>query len=128
MAAIPASELAQIQSDLAAVVCDKPCEIWRAPLTNDGMGSPARGTYVKIAPVSPATLFVGLTQPSAGELANYAFRIESLAAWHVNLPWGTDVQVDDHLVVESNTLHVHVILDPHSIPGLLPVLAAELKP
>lgn len=124
---IPAAELAQIQADLAAVVCDKPCQIWRAPLTTDGMGSPVRGTYAKIAPTGSNTLYAGLTEPSAGQLQNYDFKIGSLAAWLVHLPYGTDTAAQDHLVIEGNTLEVHVILDPHSVPGLLKVLAAEIK-
>lgn len=120
---IPAAELAQIQTDLAAAVCDKTCVVQRGTKSTDLYGNAVISNYQPIK-----TTVAGMTQPSAGELSNYAFRIESLAAWHVNLPWGTDVQVDDQLVIEGQTLNVHVLLDPHSIPGLLPVLAAELKP
>ncbi|MGH2478203.1 MAG: hypothetical protein ACRDHW_00890 [Ktedonobacteraceae bacterium] len=120
---VPAAELAQIQADLAAAVCDKACVIQRAPDTTDTWGSPAKGTYATIS-----TTVCGMTQPTAGQLQNYAFRIESLAAWQVKLPYGTDCRVDDQLLIEGNTLQVHVILDPHSVPGMLTVLAAELKP
>jgi hypothetical protein len=125
--AITAAELAQMQTDAQAVVLDKPCQIWRAPLAADSYGSPARGTYVKIAPVGGATLNAGLTEPTAGQLQNYDYLIGSLAAWHVQLPVGTDVQAQDHLVIDGNTLEVHVLLDPRSLQVLLSVIAAEIK-
>jgi hypothetical protein len=121
--ALDASELAQIQADLAATACDKTCDIQRSALTKDIYGNPVRGSYTTVATVKAA-----MAQPTANQLTNFAFRIESLAAWQVKFPYGTDVRVDDHLIIENNTLNVHVLLDPHTVPGLLTVIAAELKP
>lgn len=122
MSAIPVAELAQIQADLAAAACDKTCEIWRGTEGKDTWGNATISNYTKIS-----TTVAGMQEPSAGQLQNYDFRIGSLAAWQVKLPYSTDVQVDDQLVIENQTLYVHVKLDPHSVPGLLTVLAAEMK-
>lgn len=116
------AELAELQADLVAAACDKACVIQRSALTKDIYGNPTRGNYE-----TTSTTVAGMRQPTAGQLQNYDFRIGSLAAWLVMLPYGTDVQVDDHLIIENQTLYVHVKLDPHSIPGLLSVLAAEMK-
>ncbi len=119
---IPASELAQIQADLKAACCDKTCVIQRkTTITDDGYGS-AQETYTTIA-----TTVAGLEQPSGGELSNYAYMIEDKDAWKVYLPWGTDVHATDHLLIETHTLEVHITLDPHSVPGLLPTIAVEMR-
>lgn len=120
--AITDAELALIQADLTASL-DKTCVIKRSATTKDAYGNPVRSSYATVA-----TTVASMSQPTATQLTNYAFRIESEAAWQVKLPYGTDVRVNDQLVIESNTLHVHVLLDPHTVPGLLVVIAAELKP
>lgn len=120
--AIPAAELAQIQADLVAATCDKTCVIQRGTVTTDGYGNATPGSYATVH-----TTVAGMRQPTAGQLQNYDYRIGSLAAWLVLLPYGTDVLVDDWLIIESQTLYVHVLLNPHSIPGLSCVLAAEMK-
>jgi len=119
---VDASELAEIQADLVAAVCDKTCVIQRASATNDAWGSPAKGPYSTIN-----TTVAGMKQPDSGLLANYEYKIGALNSWHIHLPYGTDVQEADRLIVENQTLFVHVVLSPHSIPGLQPVLAAEIK-
>ena len=118
---ISASELAQIQSDVAAAACDKDCVIQRATTSNDGYGSQTE-TYSPVA-----TVKAGMTQPSGGMLQNYAYAIQDLAAWQVKFAVGTDVRERDHLVIDGQTLEVHVILTPRSYQGLLTVIAAELK-
>jgi hypothetical protein len=118
---ISTTELQQIQSDVASAACDKDCDIQRATTSNDGYGSQTE-TYTTIA-----TVKAGMTQPSGGMLQNYSFIIEDLAAWQVKFPIGTDVRHRDRLSIEGQTLEVHVILDPRSFPGLLTVIAAELK-
>ena len=119
--AIPASELAQIQADLAAVCLDKSCEILRNHPTVGEYGEEIDDyqhlSYCKAS----------MAQPNANLLANYDFRIGDLAAWHIKLPWGQDVKRSDRLVIEGQTLEVHILLDPHTVPGLLPLIAAELK-
>ena len=119
---VDTTELALIQQDLAVAVCDKTCVIQRATKTPDGYGSESE-SYRPIA-----TTVAGMKEPTANMLQNYAFRIESLAAFLVHLPVGTDVAVDDYLVVDGQTLKVHVLLTPQSYQGLLQVIAAELKP
>lgn len=119
--ALDASELAEIQADLTAAACDKTCVIQRKTRTPDGMGSFTE-TWTTIK-----TTVAGIQQPSAGLLTNYAYRLGSLNAWHVLLPYGTNVREQDRLLIENQTLEVHVPLDPHSVPGLLPVLAAEVR-
>lgn len=118
---IPASELARIQSDHVAAACDKTCVIQRASTSKDAYGSESE-TYSTIA-----TTVCGMSEPSPSQLQNYDFRIGALSAWQVKLPYGTAVQERDHLIIEGNTLEVHVLLDPHSVPGLLTALAAEIR-
>jgi hypothetical protein len=121
---VPASELAQIRADLATAVCDKPCSIQRSAGVTAGPTGEAIKDYQTISPVD---LMAGMTQPTGGQLANYDYLIGSLAAWQVKFPYGTDVQEQDYLLIEGQTLVVQVELDPHSYAGLTPVLATELK-
>lgn len=122
MNAISAQELAAIQADAAATL-DKPCVINRKTTTKDKYGSQST-VWNKI---SPNGLMAGLTQPTAGQLQNYAYAIASLATWQVHLPVGTDVQHQDRIVVDGQTLEVQVVLTPRSYAALLTVLASELK-
>ena len=118
---VPASEMTQIQTDLNTWVLDKTCVIQRKSPTADAYGTSTPG-YSTIATVS-----AGMTEPSASQLQNYAYLIGSLAAWHVRMPIGTNVRYQDHLIIETQTLEVQVVLEPHSYPGLLSVLASEVK-
>lgn len=120
---VSSAELAQIQSDLVAAVCDKTCVV-QAPssVAADGYGSKSK-TYSTVA-----TTAAGMAQPTAGELQNYAYVIEDKAAWKVHLPVATVVAPQYHLLIEGQTLEVHILLTPQSYPGLLDVIAAELKP
>jgi hypothetical protein len=123
MLPVSAAELLSIQQDAQAAVCDKVCLIYRHTTnTADGYGS-STPSYTLIN-----TTVCGMRQPTAGELANFAFEIEDKVAWTVLLPYGTDVRAQDHLVVEGNTIEAHVPLEPHSYPALLAVVGAELKP
>lgn len=115
------AELAELQADLVAAACDKTCVIQRKTRTPDGLG-----TYTE-AWATIKTTVAGMQQPNAGLLSNYSYKIASLNAWHILLPYGTDVREFDRLVIQGQTLDVHVLLDPHSIPGFTPVLAAEVK-
>ena len=119
---ITASEMAQIQADVVAAALDKTCQIQRiSSNTPNSRGVPS-GTYTTIATVN-----AGMTQPTGTHLQNYAYIIEALATWLVKFPVGTDVKASDHLIINGQTLTVQVVLDPHSYPALLPVLASELK-
>jgi hypothetical protein len=120
---ISAAELALIQADLAAAVLDKPCVIRRPTRVDDAWGTQTEELTV----ISPDDLLVGMNQPSAGQLQNYAYLIGSLATWQVRMPVGTDVAAQDELTIEGQKLTVQVLLDLHSYPGLLTVLASEVK-
>ena len=122
MLPVSAAELASIQSDVAAAALDKTCQIQRLSSTTPNSRGVPSGSYSTIATVN-----AGMTQPSSTHLENYAYAIEALATWLVRFPVGTDVKASDHLLIAGQTLDVQVILDPHSYPGLLPVLASELK-
>lgn len=118
--AIPASELALIQSDANALL-DKTCLIRRATLTDDAYGTQSESW------ADVTTVDAGMAQPSAGLLANYAFLIGSLATWKVRLPYGTDVREKDQLVIDGQTLIVQVDLTPQSLAIFATVLASEVK-
>lgn len=122
---ISASELAQIQADAAAITCNFPCTIQRKTTSKDQYG----GETDTWAVVEITTC--GLSEPTAGQLQNYDFLIGSLAAWQVKLPYGTNVQHQDQILVTGEfaqqTLEVHVVLEPRSYAALLTVLAAEVK-
>lgn len=123
---LDAAELAQIRTDAAAAALDMSCVIQRKTITKDTLGQ-ATETWATIATVN-----AGMTQPTAGQLQNYNFMIEDLAAWQVKLPYGTPVQPQDHLLItgaySQQTLNVQVILEPRSYAALTTVIASELKP
>ena len=119
---VPASELAQLQKDMVAAVCDKTCQIYHKATATDNYG-----TSVDTWNVLSATVPAGMRQPSAGELANYDYEIGDKAAWTVVMPVGTVVNHQDHLVIEGQTLEVHILLTPRSYPALLDVIAVEIK-
>lgn len=75
-----------------------------------------------------ATLTGAISQPSAGHLQNYGYKIGDLAAWLVRLPVGTDIVETDRLVTsDGNTLEVQVLLAPKSYQINLMMLATEVK-
>jgi len=124
---ISTDEIASIRRDMAAMALSLHCVIQRKAVTKDAFGSDTE-TWPTI---SPDVLKCGLSEPSAGQLANYNFLIGSLAAWQVKLPYQTDVQHQDHLLITGEftqqTLVVQVILEPRSYASLLTVLASEVK-
>lgn len=123
---LDATELAQIRTDAVAAALDMTCVIQRKTITKDTLGQ-ATEAWNTIA-----TVKAGMTQPSAGELQNFNFMIEDLAAWNVKLPYGTNVAAQDHLLItgaySQQTLVVQVILEPRSYAALTTVIASELKP
>lgn len=118
---VSASELASIRADTENATLDLSCEIQRRTLTSDGMGTQTESWHTQ------ETVQCGLSQPTAGQLTNYAFLIGSLSAWQVKLPVGTDVRYNDHLIISGQTLTVQVVLNPRSYAALLTVLASEVK-
>ena len=120
MLPISLAELAQIQADAAMASCDQTCTIWRKTAAKDAYGSETE-VFNEIA-----TTVAGMTEPTAGQLQNYDYLIGSLAAWHVRLPVGTNVEHQDHLVIGTQTLVVQVILEPRSYHALLSIIATEI--
>jgi hypothetical protein len=123
MLPVSAQELAQIQDDCAEVACDKPAVIKRKTTTKDAYGSETEA----FNPISPSDLMAGMTEPTGGQLQNYAYIIGDLAAWRLKFPVGTDVKLQDHVIIEGNTMVVQVNLTPRSYPALTTVLATEIK-
>src|SRR5258708_99299 len=121
MSLLAAAETAQLQADFVAAVCDKTCVIQRATTTSGSYGEPIK-PYTSIA-----TTVCGMRQPTAGELQNYAFEIADKAAWTVMMPIGTDVTHGDHLIIEGQTLEVHILLNPRSYEVFHSVIAVEMK-
>lgn len=123
---IPASELSQLQSDAVAAACSLPCTIQRKTITKDNLGQTTEVWN------TVATCNVGMAQPTAGQLANYNYRVEDLATWQVKFPVGTNVLPQDQLLITGQFLQqaliVQIVLEPRSYPVLLTVLASELKP
>lgn len=118
--AIPATEIAQIQADAAALL-DKSCSIQRKTRTADGAGSFTE-VYATLDTVN-----AGLSQPTQQLLQNYDFLVGSLSTWLLRFPVGTDVQHQDHAIIDGQVLEIHVVLTPRSYQALLTVLAAEIK-
>ena len=122
---LDAAELAQIRSDAAAAALDLSCTIQRKTLTRDGAGQ-ATSVWNTIATVN-----AGMTEPTGGMLQNYNYLIEDLAAWAIKLPYNTDVQAQDRLLITGQlgqqTLVAQVVLEPRSYAALLTVIAAEAK-
>lgn len=118
---LPALELAQIRADAAVATLDQTCVIQRKMIATDNMGGDSY-TWATIA-----TVQAGLSEPSAGQLQNYDFKIGSLAAWQVKLPYGTNIQHQDQLMIGGQILIVQVVLAPRSYAALLTVLASEVK-
>jgi len=121
MSLLSTAEQAQLQSDFVAAVCDKTCVVTRRPTTSGPSGEPT-GNYSTIN-----TTVAGMRQPTAGELQNYGYVIGDKAAWTVLMPVATDATHQDRLIIEGQTLEVHVLLNPRSYEMFHSVIAAEVK-
>lgn len=120
MLAVSASELTSIQSELNSLL-DKTGQIYAHSMSKDSYGTPLNVW------TAGATVACGMRQPNAGEMQNFDYMIGDKAAWTVHLPIGTTINPQDHIIVESQTLEVHVLLTPKSYPGYLNVICAEIK-
>lgn len=119
---ISPAEMLSIQADVALAACDKDCQIQRLPTsTPDSRGVPSG------VPTTIATVKAGMKQPTGNHLQNYDYLIAAMDTWLVQFPVGTDVRAQDNLVIEGRSLVVQIILAPQSYPGLLSVLASEVK-
>lgn len=121
MNALSTAELTQMQNDAVRGACDLTCVIERATRTP----LPSGGASVVWNTV--ATVQAGMTDPTSTQLANYEYMIGSLAAWLIKLPVTTNVQEQDHLIINGETLEVVKVLRPRSYEVLLTVLASEVK-
>ncbi len=117
---LTASELAAIQA-VATASLDTSCVIQRATATADGYGSTAK-TWATVATVNAT-----MAQPTAGQLQNYDYLIGNLATWLIRLPYGTDVRIDDQLILNGVTLTVQAPLTPQSYQASVRVLASEVR-
>ena len=120
--ALSAQELAQWQADASAYVCDQPCVLQHKTATQDGLGSPGAGTYTTYA-----NTFVGLSEPTAGQLQNYAEMVGDEETYQAKFPIGTNVLAQDLCIVGGLTLKVHILLTPRSYATLETVLCAVIK-
>jgi hypothetical protein len=129
MTPVSAQEMASIQSDAVAAVCDKTCQIWRdlTAGTPDAYGSSSSSPTNTGNYTLQHTTVAGMRAPTAGELTNYAFLIADKLAWTVMLPTGIDVLRRDHLVIDGQTLEVHAILTPQSYSIFTNCVCAQLK-
>lgn len=122
---ISAKELLSIQNDVSAIACSLPCTVQRKSVSKDVYGSEIE-TWNTIE-----TTTCGLSEPTGSQLQNYDYLIGSLATWQAKLPYATNVQHQDHLLITGEfaqqTLVVQVILEPRSYASLLTVLASEIK-
>jgi hypothetical protein len=116
-----AAEMARIRSDVAAIALDLDCVIQRPTRTKDAWGSET-GEPVTISPVG---LKAGMRSPKATTLEAYADRIGAKLAWEVDLPYGTSVQEQDHVIIGADTMVVQAELTQQSYPTLTTVLATE---
>lgn len=107
MIALDACEQAALQADLESLL-DKTCVITR------------NGTTI-------ATVKALVRSPSAGVIAEYASKLGSLLTWQVQLPNGTDVLSEDHLLIENTEMLVQALLTPNSYSFLVNVLAAQVQ-
>ena len=129
MLAVSSAELAAIQNEVVSAVCDKTCQIYRdlAPTTADVYGSSTSSRSNTANYTLMSTTVAGMAEPSGGELTNFDFEIGDKIAWKLYVPVATDLQERDHVVIEGQTLEVHVILTPRSYPALLGAIVAEVK-
>ncbi len=121
MLPISASELSQIQADAVAAACDKTCVIQRKTKSSDGM----LGEIESWSTV--ATTVAGMSDPSGSQLQNFEYKIGSLKAWQIKMPVSSNVQEQDHLLIDGKTLVVQVLLVPRSYAALLTLLANEVE-
>ena len=120
---LSSTQLTALQA-VATASLDQTCQIQRKAPARDAYGSESDG-YANHG----AAVACNLAQPTSGQMQNYDYLIGNLATWQVRLPYGTDVQRDDQLVISGAglTLRVQAVLGPHSYPVCVHVLASEVR-
>lgn len=120
MGLIPDSEMTAIRAAVQTVL-DSVCVVtYSAGTSKDGFGHETTNWATR------ATVNASLRKPSAALQALYADRVGTLAQWVVHLPWGTTVDIGDHLSVDGQLLTVAADLSISSYSTLKTVLAAEI--
>lgn len=116
---IPAAEMAALQAVAASSLDIAGALVQRATPASDGAGHQTL-TWATIA-----TVAAGLAKPSAAIMREYAARIGTLESWVVSLPYGTDCQEGDRVLVSGQTLTVQADVSISSYSTLKQVLATE---
>lgn len=117
---LSASDLAAMQA-VASSALDTACTIQRKTRTPDGTGHYSE-TLTTIA-----TVQCNLSQPTAGQMQNYGYKIGALATWQVRVPTGTNVEEDDLLTINGQTIVVQVVLQPQSYQTSMRLLASQVE-
>lgn len=120
---ITAGELATLRADTQTLM-DQGVEIQRRSITQGATGNVVP-TYAHLS-----TTTCTLSLPSQSMLQNYDFKLATLDAWVVRLPYGTDVRATDHLIVGGaggKTLEVQDPLTPMSYQASVRVLATVVE-
>lgn len=118
---VSAQELAQIQADTVAAVCDKTCVTQRPTKAKDGLLSETDDF------ITVETTVIGLSEPTGSQLQNFDYKIGSLKAFQGKMPVNANVQEQDHLLVNGQELIVQALLTPRSYASLLTVLITEVE-
>ena len=117
---IGANELAALQATANSAL-DLSIQVKRPAKTSDGQGGFTETFNNVGSPIKG-----NLAQPTGGQMQNYGYIIGPLATWMVRVPVGTNLQINDRLVVAGQTLRVQVLLQPQSYQTAERVLASEV--
>lgn len=121
MNAISDAELLSIQAAAVRAACPDACEVSRPTRTSE----PGGGAMIAYNTVE--TTVAGMSEPTAGQLANYGYLVGDLATWQVKLPVASVTQEKDRLTIKGQPLNVVKRLDPRSYQILLTCLCTEVK-
>ena len=113
-------EMTALRAEVAALL-DLDCTIQRPTKTKDAWGTETEVFNT----ISSNGLKAGMKSPRPAVLDAYADRIGAKLAWEVDLPYGTDVQELDHVIVGTDTMVVQANLSQQSYATLTTVLAVE---
>ena len=120
MLPVSAQELAEMR-DAVSALGETSITITRKTTVQGPTGN-VKPTYAPLATVTG-----NLATPSITMLQNYDSLVANLTAWQVRLPYGTDVQKTDRLVVGGMTLEVQDVMAPHSYSASVRLLATVVN-
>ena len=118
---ISATELAALQATANSAM-DLSITIKRATRTTDGTG------HYSDSWATVTTVNGNLAQPTGNQMQNYGYLVGPLDTWMVRVPYGTNLQVNDRLVIGSQTLRVQILLQPQSYQTAERVLGTAIQP